>query len=281
MLRGGPNDDSIDGGGGNDTLPGGSGQNTLNGSAGNDVLHGDAGNTDFGSNTLSGGSGNDVYDGDEFDTVDFTGINAPVDISFDGKANDGPQGSSDNFLGIGTIITSGNGDIIVATKLNYGLVYHATGAGGIFNGTNFTDLISMDGGGTIFANGGNDIIHAGIGTTFGSSIEGGVGNDFIVTGDGNDHINAGDGNDSVLAGGGDDVINGGNGKDTLHGEAGNDYVRGFRGNDHLYGDDGNDTMLGEGTVDSIYGGAGSDSFYTNEKLAGWVKDFNQSEDVLI
>ncbi len=81
-------------------------------------------------------------------------------------------------------------------------------------------------------------------------VNGGAGDDIIMTGGGND---------SVLGGDGNDVIAGGNGNDTLDGGAGDDRLNGMKGDDSLLGGDGNDLMLGDAGRDQLFGQAGNDT----------------------
>lgn len=81
-------------------------------------------------------------------------------------------------------------------------------------------------------------------------VDGGAGDDTLVTGGGNDSVIGGDGND---------VIAGGNGNDSLDGGAGNDRLTGMQGDDSLLGGDGNDLMLGDAGQDQLFGQAGDDT----------------------
>ena len=75
--------------------------------------------------------------------------------------------------------------------------------------------------GTIWGEGGNDLLRAG-------------GTDSVLSG--------GDGSDRVFGGGGDDSLLGNAGKDTLRGGAGSDLLRGGTGRDTLTGGIGDDTF---------------------------------------
>jgi Ca2+-binding RTX toxin-like protein len=91
-----------------------------------------------------------------------------------------------------------------------------------------------------------------------TTVNGGDGNDYIVTGGGNDTLNGGDGNDFLIADGGNDTVNGGAGNDFLGGGSGNDTLNGDAGNDNLSGGSGDDTVNGDDGRDRLDGGRGAD-----------------------
>ena len=110
-------------------------------------------------------------------------------------------------------------------------------------------------------------------------VEGGAGNDTIITGDDRDTIYGGDGDDSIRPGIDDDLVYGG---------GGNDFIDDIQGADSIYGGDGNDTILAgtdtfsdyvgddpknapgesdpnqEDGRDFVDGGAGDDLIYTGD-----------------
>ncbi|MBZ9539959.1 DUF4214 domain-containing protein [Modicisalibacter tunisiensis] len=90
-----------------------------------------------------------------------------------------------------------------------------------------------------------------------TTIDGGLGDDTLITtggddsvsgGKGNDTIDAGAGSDTVRGGTGDDSIDGGAGSDTIHGGAGNDSIAGGAGDDSIYGGAGDDTVVFDGNA---------------------------------
>ncbi len=114
------------------------------------------------------------------------------------------------------------------------------------------------------------------------SIEGGGGDDIIVTGDGDgdsdngghtvqggagaDTITGGADGDNLLgasfsstADDGDDTINGGGGNDSISGQLGNDTLNGDAGNDFIWGNEGNDIINGGAGNDLIWGGVGDET----------------------
>jgi Ca2+-binding RTX toxin-like protein len=102
-----------------------------------------------------------------------------------------------------------------------------------------------------------------------TTVDGGSGNDAILTGDKNDDIDGNLGADTIVGRGGDDEVHGSPSNDSVNGGLGNDKIEGGAGDDTLFGDDGDDKMTGGGfgvlevTVggnDTLDAGDGQDSF---------------------
>lgn len=104
-------------------------------------------------------------------------------------------------------------------------------------------------------------------------IDGGSGNDHLVTNYGDNMLWGGDGDDELVSGANNDSLWGGNGDDELQGGASHDKLWGGNGDDELYGDKGgpqqagsdvllgeagDDLLYGEGQNDLLIGGAGND-----------------------
>jgi Ca2+-binding RTX toxin-like protein len=89
-------------------------------------------------------------------------------------------------------------------------------------------------------------------------VDGGDGDDALVTGSGADFVFGRDGDDTIDSGAGDDQIEGHGGVDGLTAGAGNDDVFGFDGDDVIDGGPDNDTLHGEGGSDTVRGGDGED-----------------------
>jgi Ca2+-binding RTX toxin-like protein len=118
--------------------------------------------------------------------------------------------------------------------------------------------------------------------TASSEVEGGPGDDSIVTGDGPDEIDGGPGNDFIRSNGGDDKIQGGEGNDKLESGPGNDTINGGAGNDAIYPGAGNDTVNGDDGddliasyqgdpdtgADDLRGGAGTDTLDLGNHVPG-------------
>jgi Ca2+-binding RTX toxin-like protein len=125
-----------------------------------------------------------------------------------------------------------------------------------------------------------------------STLNGGAGDDVLVSGGGNDTLNGGDGRDFLSADGGDDTLNGGagndvlsggGGKDTLNGDSGNDALSGGAGDDTLNGDDGRDLLDGGRGADHLNGGAGNDfifavDFSDKDTIDGGTNDADTAGD---
>ncbi|MBD2665694.1 calcium-binding protein [Richelia sinica FACHB-800] len=232
-LNGGDGQDRIEGGDGNDLLSGGGGDDGyyfdyfgLYGGDGNDTLNGEAGNDE-----LYGGNGNDILNGGSED--DYLDGGAGSDII------DGGSGSDTLYLDYSaqiTPITIAYTDTQVVTS----------GVGDTFKAIEGVNLLSGSGADNLNF----------IATSVNSTIQGGIGNDFIALGSGNDSLYGQDGNDTLNSGGGQDRIEGGDGNDLLSGGGGDDgYYFDYFG---LYGGDGNDTLNGEAGNDELYGGNGND-----------------------
>jgi len=113
---------------------------------------------------------------------------------------------------------------------------------------------------------------------FGTYIEGGSGNDYIVGTEVKDKIYGGPGADIIYGRGGNDLLYGNEGDDKLYGGEGDDILYGGIGNDLLYGNVGDDKLYGGEGDDILYGGIGNDRLYGNEgddKLYG-----NEGDDFL-
>ena len=100
------------------------------------------------------------------------------------------------------------------------------------------------------------------------TVDGGKGNDAIITGAGMDIVRGGSGDDGISGGGagdtlfggiGADIIGGGDGDDNIMGEVGNDLLQGGTGADSIDGGDDDDTILGEAGADNLLGGSGNDN----------------------
>ncbi len=176
------------------------------------------------------------------------------------------------------------GAVAVATTLTFSQHVVATAAtpectvtvsdsNTVFYGTNSNDVICITGnndtvnalGGedTIVDEGDNNIINLGDGSDYyigligyGSTVDGGAGDDNIEGTPGNDALNGGEGNDTIAGGEGADTLNGGNGQDNISGDAGSDNIFGEAGTDVLAGGLGNDIVSGGSGIDTVDGGEG-------------------------
>ena len=139
-----------------------------------------------------------------------------------------------------------------------------------FVGSQFGDTIAgFIGNDVLSGMGGNDIIF------------GGSGDDLIMGGPGSDLAFGDDGNDLIFGGPGSDVMRGGDGDDRLYGGEDDDRLDGGQGNDQIYGGAGNDVIIsGEGTND-VEGGSGADLFLISVDGNTIIEDFSLADgDVL-
>ena len=142
-LIGGADDDALSGSNAGDILEGGPGDDALVGGKGNDVLRGGPGD-----DALVPGEGtNQTADGGEGtqDSISFAAETVPVAVSFDGVANDGPQGRPVTITGV-EAATGGLGDDTIVGDGGFNHLYGLAG-----NDT-------VDGGG-----GGHDVLRGGPG----------------------------------------------------------------------------------------------------------------------
>jgi Ca2+-binding RTX toxin-like protein len=275
LLQGGDGNDTLNGGADNDTLLGGLNDDLLIGGDGRDVLNGNEGR-----DTLQGGVGDDTLDGgDEADSL---------------------QGGSGNDL-----IQGGNGADIAEGNEGNDTLEGAEGADTLFGNEGDDLLRGGDGNDSLVGGEGSDSVIGGEGDDFintrntqaipdeagvlsdpnpnddRDTVEGGVGNDTILTGDDADLVFGGDGNDSINAGLDDDTVFGGANNDTIIGDEGDDLIDGGDGDDLLYG--GSDTItpadqpnngsdpLPANNEDTITGGEGNDTIFgfdDNDSLSG-------------
>jgi Ca2+-binding RTX toxin-like protein len=236
------------------------------------------------------------------DTIDGSYLGDPEGDRVDN--NDHSDGSNDD-----SIVAGGGNDSVNA----------GTGDDTIDGGDGNDTIFGFEGSDSVLGGGGDDVINTRTSTGTGrpdegysgapnpmldyaadtdafndrDTVDGGSGNDSILTGDDNDIIIAGTGADTVDGGFDDDSISGGAGADSLEGNEGNDTISGGADDDVIYGDvspdnagyalyepydlpndgtdqapannadqlagdDGNDTIYGQDDNDTLSGGAGDD-----------------------
>ena len=125
---------------------------------------------------------------------------------------------------------------------------------------------------------GNDILVSGAGD---DTIDGGAGNDLIVTGAGDDTIDGGAGIDTIIGGAGDDTVYGGADADFIATEAGDDTIYGGADDDFLVAGAGDDTLYGGAGDDRLWGDSGSDTFvFGSGDGNDTIKDFTDGEDAI-
>ena len=288
--EGGTGNDGMNGGVGNDTLHGDEGDDRISGGAGGDSLTGGADNDsvagDAGADTIEGGTGADTLDGGtEADSISGGEGNDSI-LGGDGKdtirADEGDDTvfggeGDDSIFGFegSDSVDGGAGDDYINTRTSVGTGVPDRGYPGSFTG-DADPLNDRD------------------------TVEGGTGNDTILSGDDNDLVSGGEGTDSIDAGFDDDTVTGGDGADTIVGGEGSDSISGGADGDLIYGGvsptdfdpfslpdatdllpdngrdtidggDGNDTIYGMDDTDVLQGGAGTDQLHgglDNDTLSG-------------
>jgi Ca2+-binding RTX toxin-like protein len=234
------------------------GRNVLDGGGGDDVLNGG-----LGADVLIGGDG--------IDTVDYSSQTLPVQVSLDGRANDGSSADLNP--------DSGQADSVGSDVEN---IIGGSGNDVLTGSSEPNNIQGGPGDDTLQGGGGND------------TLDGGQGNDVVEGGDGNDQVQGGEGNDYLIGNLGADVIDGGDGTDvadysgattpvsvtpdgvandgtanegdnvlgnveSLIGGSANDVLVGNAGDGVIEGGGGNDTLDGGGGSDIIVGGEGLDT----------------------
>ncbi|MEM9014440.1 MAG: calcium-binding protein [Pseudomonadota bacterium] len=206
-------------------------------------------------------SDDDIFTGSAFDD---TFVGAAGDDALKGLGGDdvlyGADGDDTLIGGEGNDTLYGAGFLIDETGLGRDSLIGGAGDDWLSAQASF----SVDGffGSTLDGGLGDDRLLAGEGD---DSLEGGDGDDYLSSGDGFDFLSGGDGNDTLLTGSGDDTVFGdntllgGNGADSLQGDVGQDLLNGGPGNDTLTGENGADILKGAGGHDRLNGGAGNDN----------------------
>ena len=233
VVHGALLNDRIRGGGGNDALAGMRGDDTLSGDDGDDLLMGG-----FGEDVLYGGAGNDLLYGSAVGdmtmprVVDAEPLEAPAQWPH--------------------VVASGMGWLASVT------------APGLFEDPSFIGIAWP-----------SPWLHTADGwvtETDGNYIDGGEGNDSILSGTGNDLARGGGGDDMLIGMKGDDALFGDSGNDRLYGDSAtdeqidnwhnyNDTKIEDQGRDTLDGGAGNDGPFGLGNDDALFGGDGDDRLY--------------------
>jgi Ca2+-binding RTX toxin-like protein len=225
-----------------DTLIGSDANNLLSGGGASDLLQGLAGN-----DRLIGGAGPDALDGGVgFDSAEYTGSNAAVNVNLKTGAASGGHAQGDALFSIEKLIGSSFNDTLTGGNGN-----------NVISGGNGNDTLSGAGGNdTLNGSAGDDLLTGGTGA---DGLNGGSGFDTASYKFSNAavtvNLGAGTGAGGHAAGdtlGEIEKLIGSNFNDTLignvfanslHGGAGDDTLSGAGGNDFLVGGAGNDTFV--------------------------------------
>ncbi|RFP86990.1 hypothetical protein DZK27_12985 [Rhodobacteraceae bacterium 63075] len=251
--------------------------------------------------------------------VEGTGGNDVIDGTYTGDPEGDMVDAGDNAAGgDDDSIEAGAGNDTIVAGLGNDTVRADEGDDSVEGGSGDDSIYGFEGSDTVFGGDGDDWINtrtspgtglpdegytdtSGTGLSYPGdtdtgndrdSVDGGTGNDVILTGDDDDTVLGGSGDDTVNAGFDDDDIDGGSGADSLEGGEGEDTIDGGADNDLIYGDvspdnpnvgtytpyelpnDGTDDAPGN-NADSLSGGDGDDSIYgqdDNDTLAGGAGD---------
>ncbi len=302
VIDTGAGDDSINAGAGNDLITAGTGADTLSGGSGDDTLFGGDGN-----DTLLGNYGSDTFDGGAgIDTVDIN--NSDVNFfDFDIDLTAGTDTYGNTYTSIENVEGGLGNDRIVGTSANNTLSGNdgndtLSGEGGadrLFGGDGTDTLYGGDGNDSLLGGDGADVVYGGAGN---DTIDYAVGGDTQFGGDGDDNLrggfsvgaddallDGGGGNDRIVTYGANDTIFGGAGQDTITGDTGDefidagdddDYVWAASGADIVYGGSGNDTIeIAGGGTDTIFGGTGNDTInaYDGQQILIFEDSFGNDQ----
>ena len=325
-LFGGDGNDTLAGGSGDDFADGGAGNDSVSLGAGRDSFQWNPGN---GSDIVEGGPGSDgmVFNGSDLnESFDLSANGNRVRLTRDiGNVtmdlNDLEEVDLNAFGGADTI-TLNDQSATDLTALNLNLADSGNGGDGqvdgvIVNGSDQDDTLQIAAFGnpptvavgglfpfvnisgaeatndrlTVNTGGGNDGVDAGsLTAVIGLTLNGGAGNDVLVSGSGNDLVIGDTGNDTAFLGFGDDtfVWNAGDGNDVVEGQGGPDRMV-FSGNDadeaftmssngprvRLTRDFGNVTMDLNGVEQvDVNALGGADTVVTNDLIGTGVNQIN-------
>ena len=248
-----------------DTLSGTSGFNYVFGGEGDDSLVGRAGD-DF----LAGGAGDDTVDGGaNDDTVSFDdGVAGGVVVNLAAQIADGH--GHDSLVSIESVYGSGDNDSIVgADGDNY--LFGGDGADTIV-AAGGADYVDGDLGDDFVVGGaGDDYMAGGAGidtASFDEGVAGGVVVDLIAqTADGHGHdslvsienVVGSTYGDTINGNSGDNYLAGNGGGDLISGEGGNDVIDSGAGGATIRGGEGDDFLISSLQSNSLDGGEGSDT----------------------
>lgn len=219
-----------------------------------------------GDDTLDGGDGADtIYGRDGDDSISGGGDNDYIEA---GEGDDTVDGGSGNDTIYGfegsDIVLGGEGDDYINTRTS-------TGTGQPEEGYDDPGNPALNYAADTDPNNDKD------------TVDGGAGNDVILTGDDDDGVIGGSGNDTIDAGFDDDWVRGGEGDDVIEGGEGNDALEGDDGNDLIYADVAPGDA--EGAAFALYDlpndGTDADPDNNSDKVAGGRDDdtiFGQDDD---
>jgi Ca2+-binding RTX toxin-like protein len=264
VIRTNDGDDMLDGLGGNDILQGGGGNDVLDGGAGADTLNGGAG-----ADIMLGGAGDDNYIVALAGDVTTENFNEGTDTVF--SYINWTLGANIERLDLEGSATNATGNALNNTLVGNSLNNLLNGAAGsdYMRGGGGNDIYIVAAGGDITDEDpgqGTDTVRSYINWTLSADVErlelqgsgnlNGTGNTLANTLVGNSGVNimnGGDGNDYIITGAGNDTLNGGNHNDTLVGGAGVDAMNGGAGNDTFLYQLLSDTGVGPANRDTING----------------------------
>ena len=274
FLTGGPGNNTLDA---SDfsrgvTFHGKEGNDTLIGGPGDDVFLFDS--TDSGSDSVIG-DGTPAPAGDDFDTLDYSGVSAPVtvDLAVIGAAQNILPGLNLTLLAedIEAVIGGPSNDVLKGNSLDNVLTggpgnddLHGRGGSEVYafdadeawgTETIYEDPLDMTG---------HDVIDFSATTTVDVALDLNVSGPQVIGG--LTLVLGAGGIEEVIGGSGNDVLTGNALDNTLRGGPGADHLIGLAGDDFLDGGPGNDILEGGTGTDSIDETANVDFTLTDERI---------------
>ena len=214
-----------------------------------------------------------------------------IALAFDDNADDDTLDAAliahPNAGGIYDVEVAGNFDALPGSytvEVQAGAAAATSGGDVLIGSTSGSTIMAGIGNDTVVADNaqnylrgeeGDDVIEGGSGF---DDANGNMGNDTIHGGSGDDYSVGGKDNDMLFGDAGVDIVWGNLGNDTIDGGSGNDQVRGGQGDDVVFGGAGNDFVSGDRGNDTITGGAGADNFHDSQDAGiDKVMDFSVTQ----
>ena len=217
-----------------------------------------------GSDIMRGGAGSDIlHGGGGIDFADYSTATGMVLANLLTPGHNLGEAAGDSYSSVEGLIGSGFGDVLRIAD-GGGSIWALGGDDYLFGGNGVDDLHGQDGLDHLGGGTGADLLDGGDGIDFANySLAAGMVLANLLTPGDNLGEAAGDSYGSVeglIGSGFGDVLRIADGGASIWALGGDDYLFGGAGNDDLHGQDGADVLFGSGGADLLDGGAGNDTF---------------------